>query len=262
MADSKILDKNRAGKNATTTSKNNKKMVVKGSKLSLKKGNSISTSRRKKLLKLLKGNNPHIKRKSQQAIFQRKQSKNDKNNVNKESFDSIDKGKTVNTQSISRRQRIRESRRDELKQQQHDLMMRPNKVDTTIAPASVTNNNTEQKKEKANTQAIFNKKKRHQKIRDRQKKNATYKGYISKVKLENQAGQQEKISSTTSKIRHKNQKRALHLSKNEQLEKKKRNNKRKEGKKNVAAKRNMRAKLDNMLKDQISPKNPFKNKIK
>lgn len=123
-------------------------MVVKGSKLSLKKGNSISTSRRKKLLKLLKGNNPHIKRKSQQAIFQRKQSKNDKNNVNKESFDSIDKGKTVNTQSISRRQRIRESRRDELKQQQHDLMMRPNKVDTTIAPASVTNNNTEQKKKK------------------------------------------------------------------------------------------------------------------
>lgn len=99
-------------------------------------------------MKLLKGNNPHIKRKSQQAIFQRKQSKNDKNNVNKESFDSIDKGKTVNTQSISRRQRIRESRRDELKQQQHDLMMRPNKVDTTIAPASVTNNNTEQKKKK------------------------------------------------------------------------------------------------------------------
>lgn len=206
-------------------------MVVKGSKLSLKKGSSISTSRRKKLMKLLKGNNPHIKRKSQQAIFQRNKSKNDKNNVNQEPLDSIDKGKPVNTQSIHRRKRVRESRRDELKQQQHDSMMRPNKVDTTIAPAPVTNNNTEQKKEKANTQAIFNQKNRHQKIREQQKKNTIYKGYISKVKLEKQTGQQERISSTTSKIRHKNDRKALHLSKNEQLEKKKRNNKRKEGKK-------------------------------
>ncbi|MGM0255168.1 MULTISPECIES: lysozyme family protein [unclassified Enterococcus] len=262
MADSKILDKNRAGKNATTTSTNNKKMVVRSSKLSLKKDNSISTSRRKKLLKLLKGNNPRIKRKSQQIIFQRKQSKNDKNNVNQEPLDSTNKSQPVNTQSISRRQRIRESRRDELKQQQHDLMMRPNKVDTTIASAPVTNNDTEQKNEKTNTQVFLNRKNRQEKIRNQRKKSNTYKGYISKVKLEKQQGQQEKISTNTTNLRHKNQKRALHLSKNEQLEKKKRNNKRKEGKKKVAAKRNMRAKLDNMLKDQISPKNPFKNKIK
>lgn len=237
-------------------------MVVRGSKLSFKKDNSISTSRRKKLMKLLKGNNPHIKRKSQQTIFQRNKSKNDKNNVNQKPLDRTAKGKRVNTQSIHRRQRIRDSRRDELKQQQHDSMMRPNKVDTPIAPAPVANNNTDQKKEKANTQAIFNQKNRHQQIREQQKKNTTYEGYTSKAKLEKQQGQQEKISSNTTNIRHKNQKKALHLSKNEQLEKKKRNNKRKEGKKKVAAKRNMRAKLDNMLKDQISPKNPFKNKIK
>lgn len=148
MADSKILDKNRAGKNATTTSKNNKKMVVRGSKLSFKKDNSISTSRRKKLMKLLKGNNPHIKRKSQQTIFQKNKSKNDKNNVNQKPLDRTAKGKRVNTQSIHRRQRIRDSRRDELKQQQHDSMMRPNKVDTPIAPAPVANNNTDQKKKK------------------------------------------------------------------------------------------------------------------
>ncbi len=237
-------------------------MVVRGSKLSLKKDNSISTSRRKKLMKLLNGNNPRIKRNSQQASFQRKQRKNDKNNVNPEPSDSTNKGKSVNTQSIHRRKRVRESRRDELKQQQYDSMMRPNKVDPTIAPAPVTNNNTDQKKEKANTQAIFNQKNRHQQIREQQKKNTTYKGYTSKAKLEKQQGQQEKISSNTTNIRHKNQKRALHLSKNEQLEKKKRNNKRKEGKKKVAVKRDMRTKLDNMLKNQISPKNPFKNKIK
>ncbi|WP_409173674.1 hypothetical protein ACKVMU_14185 [Enterococcus mundtii] len=170
MADSKILDKNRAGKNATTTSTNNKKMVVRSSKLSLKKDNSISTSRRKKLLKLLKGNNPRIKRKSQQIIFQRKQSKNDKNNVNQEPLDSTNKSQPVNTQSISRRQRIRESRRDELKQQQHDLMMRPNKVDTTIASAPVTNNDTEQKNEKTNTQVFLNRKNRQEKIRNQRKK--------------------------------------------------------------------------------------------
>lgn len=123
-------------------------MVVRGSKLSLKKDNSISTSRRKKLMKLLNGNNPRIKRNSQQASFQRKQRKNDKNNVNPEPSDSTNKGKSVNTQSIHRRKRVRESRRDELKQQQHDSMMRPNKVDPTIAPAPVTNNNTDQKKKK------------------------------------------------------------------------------------------------------------------
>lgn len=267
MPDAKILSKDRASGNVSTTTTKSKKMVLQREKSQSAKVSKKSVRYLQALLRKGKMASP-IRTRSQQhrkiLNDQRKKSKQERQTLSSRS--SSQKSIQQNRNRRSMRDNLRKNRQQSTRHSATNMnqssTQRSNNYHRSVKQITSGTN-------KSNTQMIIQQKQRREMIREQKKKDRdsiryTHKGYEYKKAPSQKLTKQGSASDrqTTGVQNKKNKHQSMQVSGTKRREREKQKHTRQAGKKKSYGVKNMRQKVQDSLKKEIKPKNQFKNYFK